>query len=95
LGLEPPLIPSEPEVSIALWFPEVTEHISSLPGRLGQVLRMEGEHIVNLVGNLILTRVHRFSPNFPFTRIFERFSDDAAARATEETTQAAVAGVVA
>jgi hypothetical protein len=65
LGLELPLIPSESEVSIALWFPEVTGQISSLPGRLGQVLRMEGEHIVNLVGNLILTRVHRFAPQLP------------------------------
>jgi hypothetical protein len=59
------------------------------------VLRTEGEHIVNLVGNLILTRVHRFAPNYPFTRIFERFCDDAARRAAEEIAQAAVVGVVA
>jgi hypothetical protein len=95
LELEPPPIPSEPEGSIALWFVEVTERISSLPERLGQVLRMEGEHIVNLVGNLILTRVYRFAPNFPFTWIFERFGDDATGRAAEETVQAVVAGVVA
>jgi hypothetical protein len=59
------------------------------------VLRAEVEDIVNLVGNLILTRVHLFVPNFPFTQIFERFNDDAAGRAAEETAQAAVAGVVA
>jgi hypothetical protein len=95
LGLEPPPIPSEPEGSIALWFVEVTGWIGSLPKRLGQVLRMEGENIVNLVGNLILTCVHRFAPNFPFTRIFQRFGDDATGRAAEETAQAAVAGLVA
>jgi hypothetical protein len=94
LGLELPPIPSESEGNIALWFAEVTGRIDSLPERLRQVLRMEGEYIVNLVGNLILTSVHRFTPNFPFTRIFERFSDDMAGRATEETAQAAVAGVV-
>jgi hypothetical protein len=55
---------------------------------------MEGEHVVNLVGNLILTRVHRFTPNFPFTRIFKRFTDDAAGRSAEETSQAVLAGVV-
>jgi hypothetical protein len=95
MGLEPPPIPSELEGSIALWFVEVTRQIYSLPERLGQVLRTEGEHIVNLVGNLILTHVHCFAPNFTFTRIFERFSDDAAGRAAEETAQAAVVGVVA
>jgi hypothetical protein len=67
LGLKPPPIPSEPEGGIDLWFREVTGWISSLPEMLVQVLRTEGEHIVNLVGNLILTRVHRFTPNFPFT----------------------------
>jgi hypothetical protein len=69
--------------------------ISSLPKRLGQVLRTEGAHIVNLVGNLILTHVHRFAPSFLFTRIFERFGDDEAGRVVEEINQAAVAGVVA
>jgi hypothetical protein len=69
LGLEPPLIPSEPEGSIALWFAEVTGRIGSLSERLRQVLQTEGEHVVNLVGNLILMRVHRFAPNFPFTRM--------------------------
>jgi hypothetical protein len=95
LGLEPPPIPSEQEGSIALWFAEVTRRISSLPERLGQVLRTEGEQIVNLVGNLILTLMHHFTPNFLFTWIFERFGDDAAGRAAEETSQAVVAGVVA
>jgi hypothetical protein len=51
---------------------------------------MEGERVVNLVGNLILTRVHRFAPNFPFARIFERLRDDAAGRAAEETALARV-----
>jgi hypothetical protein len=74
---------------------EVTCRISSLPKTLWKVLRMEGEHIVNLVGNLILTRVHRFAPSFPFTQIFEIFGDDATGRAAEETTQAVMAGVVA
>jgi hypothetical protein len=74
---------------------EVTGWIGSLPERLAKVLRMEGEHIVNLVGNLVFTRVHRFAPNFPFTRIFERFSADAAGRSAEESAQTAVAGVVA
>jgi hypothetical protein len=67
LGLDPPPIPSESEGNIALWFAEVTGRIHSLPERLRQVLRTEGEYIVNLVGNLILTRVHCFTPNFPFT----------------------------
>jgi hypothetical protein len=57
----------------------------SLSESLRQVLQTEGEYIVNLVGNLILTHEHRFAPNFPFTRIFERFSDDAAGRAAEDT----------
>jgi hypothetical protein len=92
---QPPPIPFKPEGSIALWFAEVIGRIGSLPERLRQVLRMEGEHVVNLVGNLILTRVHRFSPNFPFARIFERFGNDANGRAAEETARAAVAGVVA
>jgi hypothetical protein len=48
-----------------------------------------------LVGNLILTCVHRFAPNFPFAQTFKRFGDDAAGRAAEETTQAVVAEVVA
>jgi hypothetical protein len=95
LGLKPPPIPSKPEGSIDLWFVEVTGQISSLPERLGQVLRTEGEHIVNLVGNLILTRVHRFTPNFPFTQILETFGDDAVGRAAEETAQATMVGVVA
>jgi hypothetical protein len=38
-----------------------------------------------LVGNLLLMRVHGFTPNFPFARIFERFSDNAVRRAVEET----------
>jgi hypothetical protein len=67
LGLKPPPIPSKPEGSIDLWFREVIGQISSLPEMLVQVLRTEGEHIVNLVGNLILTCVHRLTPNFPFT----------------------------
>jgi hypothetical protein len=95
LGLEPPPIPSEPEGSVALWFLEITGWIGSLPLRLRQVLRMEGEHAINLVGNLILTRVHRFAPNFLFARIFERLGDDMARRVAEETAQAAVAVVVA
>jgi hypothetical protein len=74
---------------------EVIGWIGSLPERLGKVLRTEGEHIVNLVGNLIFTRVHCFAPNFLFTRIFERFSADAAGRSAEEGAQTAVAGVVA
>jgi hypothetical protein len=94
LGLKPPLILSEPDGSTALWFADVIRRIGSLPERLRQVLRTEGDRIVNLVGNLILTRVHRFAPNFPFARIFERFGDDAAGRAAEETAQAAVAKVV-
>jgi hypothetical protein len=85
LGLEPPPIPSEPEVGIALWFVDVIGRVGSLPERLRQVLQMEGECVVNLVGNLILTSVHRFAPNFPFAQIFERFRDDAAGRAAEET----------
>jgi hypothetical protein len=54
LGLDPPPIPFKSEGSIALWFMEVTGRINSLLERLRQVLRTEGEHIVNLVGNLIL-----------------------------------------
>jgi hypothetical protein len=88
LGLELPLIPSEPDGSIALWFADVIEQIGSLPKRLRQMLRTEGEHVVNLVGCLILTRMHRFAPNFPFTQIFERFRDDAPGRAAKETNQA-------
>jgi hypothetical protein len=95
LSLEPTPTPTELEGNIALWFAEVTGQINSLPERLTRVLWMEGEHIFNLVGNLILMHVHCFTPNFPFTRIFERFSDDAAGRAAEETAQAAVARVVA
>jgi hypothetical protein len=56
---------------------------------------MKGEHVVNLVGSLILTRVHRFALNFPCARIFERFGDNTDGRAAEETARAAVAGVVA
>jgi hypothetical protein len=59
------------------------------------VLRTEGEHVVNLVSNLILTRVHRFAPKFSSAWIFERFGDDGDGRAAEATAQAAVAGVVA
>jgi hypothetical protein len=81
LGLEPPPIPYELEGNISLWFVEVIGRIDSL--------------LVNLVGNLIFTRVHHFAPDFPFTPIFERFSDDAAVRTAEETAQAVVAGVVA
>jgi hypothetical protein len=95
LGLVPLSIPSEPEGNIALWFVDVTKWIDSLPERLRQVLRTKGEYIVNLVGNLILTRMHCFAPNFLFTRIFKRFSDDVAGRAAEKTTQAVVARVVA
>jgi hypothetical protein len=95
LGFEPPLIPSKSEGNIALWFTEVIGRTDSLPERLRQVLQKDEEYIVNLVGNLILTRVHRFTPKFLFTRIFERFSDDAARRAAEETARAVVAGVVA
>jgi hypothetical protein len=95
LGFDPALIPSKQEGSIALRFAEVTQQLSSLPERLRQVLRTEGEHIVNLVGNLILTGVYHFTPNFPFARIFEKFSDEAAGRQAEETTRAAVAEVVA
>jgi hypothetical protein len=50
LGLEPPLIPSESEGNIALYFAEVTGQIDSLPERLRQVMRTEGEYMVNLVG---------------------------------------------
>jgi hypothetical protein len=39
--------------------------------------------------------MHHFTPNFLFTWIFERFGDDAAGRAAEETSQAIVAGVFA
>jgi hypothetical protein len=81
LGLEPPPIPYELEGNISLWFAEVIRRIDSL--------------LVNLVGNLIFTHVHHFAPNFPFTPIFERFSDDAAMRTAEETAQVVVAGVVA
>jgi hypothetical protein len=95
LGLKPPPIPSGPDGGIALWFADVIGQIGSLPERLGQVLQTEGECIVNLVGNLILTRVHRFATNFPFTQIFERFGDDTAGRAGEETSRAVVAEVVA
>jgi hypothetical protein len=66
LGLEPLPIPSEPEGSVALCFWEIIGQISSLPERLRQVLWTEGEHVVNLVGNLILTRMHHFTPNFLF-----------------------------
>jgi hypothetical protein len=58
------------------------------------VLQTEGEDIINLFGNIILTRVHSFAPNFPLTQIFERSSDDMARRVAEETSQAVVAGVV-
>jgi hypothetical protein len=58
------------------------------------VLQTEGERVANLVGNLILTRVHRFAPNFPFARIFEIFEDDAVGRAAKDTAQAVVAEVV-
>jgi hypothetical protein len=95
LGLKPPLILSEPDGIIALWFADVIRQIGSLPERLRQVLQTEGDRIVNLVGNLILTHMHRFAPNFPIAQIFERFGDDAAERAAEETTQAAVVKVVA
>jgi hypothetical protein len=95
LGLEPAPIPSKPEGSIALWFAEVTGWIGSLRERPRQVLRTEGEHVVNLVGSLILTRMHCFAPNFPFAQIFERFGDDTDRRAAEETSRAAVARVVA
>jgi hypothetical protein len=67
LGLEPPLIPSESEGNISLWFAEVIGRTDSLLERLRQVLQKDGEYIVNLVGNLILTRVHRFAPKFMFT----------------------------
>jgi hypothetical protein len=73
---------------------DVIEQIGSLLERLRQVLQTEGERVVNFVGNLILTRVHSFACNFPFDQIFERFRDDTAKRAAEETDQAAVAGVV-
>jgi hypothetical protein len=56
---------------------------------------MEGERIINLVGNLILTLVNRFAPNFLFAQIFKRFGDVAAERAAEQTAQAMVAEVVA
>jgi hypothetical protein len=55
LGLEPPQIPSKPEGHISLWFAYVVGRIGSLPKRLRQVMQIEGEHVVNLVGNLILT----------------------------------------
>jgi hypothetical protein len=74
---------------------DIVERIGSLLVRLRQVLWTEGEHVVSLVGNLILTRVQCFAPNFPFAQIFERFGDDAAGRAAEETVQAVVAEVVA
>jgi hypothetical protein len=92
LGLKLALILSKPDGSIALWFADVIGRIGSLPVRLRQVLQTEVERIVNLVGNLILTRVHRFAP---VTRIFERFGDNATGRAAEETARAAVAEVVA
>jgi hypothetical protein len=94
LGLEPPLIPSVPEEDIALWFVDVVGRIGSLLERLRRVLQMQGDHIVNLVGNLILMWVHRFAPNFPFARIFEKFGNNAAGRSAKETARADVAGVV-
>jgi hypothetical protein len=81
LGLEPPLIPSELDGRFA----EVIGWIGSLPKQLRQVLRTEGENVVNLVGKLILMCVHRFAPNFPFMRIFKRFGDDADGRVAKET----------
>jgi hypothetical protein len=68
MGLELPPIPYESEGNNALWFAEVTGRIDSLLERPRQVLQTEGEYIVNLVGNLILTRVDHFSANFSFTR---------------------------
>jgi hypothetical protein len=62
LGLEPPMIPSEQDGSIALWFADIIERIGSLPERLRQVLRTGKECIVYLVGNLILTHMHRIAP---------------------------------
>jgi hypothetical protein len=95
LGLEPAPIRSEPQESIAFWFAKVTGQIGSLPEWLRQVLRTDGEHVLNLVGNLILPCVHCFAPNFLFARIFVRFGDNTVGRAAEETAQATVAGVVA
>jgi hypothetical protein len=39
LGLEPPLIPSKSEGSIALWFAEVARRIGSLLEQLREVIR--------------------------------------------------------
>jgi hypothetical protein len=72
----------------------VVKRIGSLPERLRRVLQTEGERIVNLVGNLILKRVHLFAPNFPFAQIFESFRNNAARRSAEETARAAMAGVL-
>jgi hypothetical protein len=52
--------------------------INCLPDVLRQRLRTKGEHVVKVVGYTILLRVHCFSPNFPFVRIFERFGSRAA-----------------
>jgi hypothetical protein len=95
LDLEPPPIPSAGQGDIALWHVDVVGWIGSLPERLRQVFWTEGERIVNLVGNVILTRVHYFVPNFPFAQIFERFGSDSARWAAEEASKAAVAEVLA
>jgi hypothetical protein len=58
LGLDPPEIPSVIQGDIALWYVDVVGQISSIPERLKQVLQTEGKHIVNVVGNIILTWVH-------------------------------------
>jgi hypothetical protein len=78
-----------------MWYSNVMGWIDSLPKRLRRTLQMEGEHIVEIVGNAILLLVYHFAPGFPFTRIFKRFGDDHAGRSAEETARAAKANVVA
>jgi hypothetical protein len=95
LGLKPPTISSAGQGDITLWYMDAIRHIGPLPENLKLVRRTEGERIINLVGNIILTWVHHFSPNFPFARISETLQSDSARRAAEETFRATIAEIVA
>jgi hypothetical protein len=84
LGLDLPNVPSSPLPGISLWYVDVMERVNSLPERPRQTLQMEGERIVDIIGNTILPRVYFFAPSFLFAQIFKRFGEDPAGKATEE-----------
>jgi hypothetical protein len=62
---------------------------------LKQSLKVEGEHIIEIVGVTILPRVHHLTPSFLFPRLFESFGESNEGKAAQDATRTAVVPIVA